>query len=200
MHFFPNEFFHVYNRGNNKRPIFLNEDNYLLFTNKIKEQLVPYSSIIAYCLMPNHFHLMLEPKEEGLIIRNAYGGKPLQELAYRVGIMLSSYTQSVNYKNKKIGSLFQQKTKAKPLFENNNGSRISYFEQCFHYIHCNPLAAGLVKKAEDWTHSSYPFYIGLEDKSFCNKNLFYNITGMTAADIQLRMKERIDEKMVMNLF
>jgi len=127
MHFEPREFYHVYNRGNNRQPIFFNERNYLFFLKKVKKQLLPFSEIIAYCLMPNHFHFLLRPNDNGLKERNTFGGKPMQELAYRIGILLSSYSQAINKQNKTTGSLFQQKTKAKILYEVNNGGRISYF-------------------------------------------------------------------------
>ncbi len=53
MHFAPHEYYHVYNRGNNKQPIFFNQVNYLFFLKKIRDQLLPCADIIAYCLMPN---------------------------------------------------------------------------------------------------------------------------------------------------
>ena len=141
MFFVQGEFYHLYNRGNNKQIIFFSEKNYIFFLAKVKDQLLPYSEIIAYCLMPNHFHFLLQPTENGLKERNTFGGKSMQELAYRIGILLSSYSQAINKQNKTTGSLFQQKTKAKILSEISNGSRISYFEQCFHYIHQNPVKA-----------------------------------------------------------
>src|SRR5262245_50108428 len=150
MHFELNEFYHVYNRGNNKRLIFFNERNYLFFTNKIRSLICPYADMIAYNLMPNHFHFMLEPKSEGLKERETFGGKFMQELSYRIGVLMSSYSQAINKQNHTTASLFQQKTKSKILSETHNGSPISYFEQCFHYIHFNPVVAGLVKNIEQW--------------------------------------------------
>lgn len=53
MHFVQGEFYHVYNRGNNRQVIFFNERNYLFFLKKVREQLLPLSDIIAYCLLPD---------------------------------------------------------------------------------------------------------------------------------------------------
>ena len=117
MNLTPNEFYHVYNRGNNKQRIFFRDENYLFFLNKIRTQLSPVSSVIAYCLMPNHFHLIIMATEQSVIERASFGGKPMQEFAYKVGILLSSYSQAINKQNKTTGSLFQQKTKAKILVE-----------------------------------------------------------------------------------
>jgi len=200
MHFEPREFYHVYNRGNNRQPIFFNERNYLFFLKKVKKQLLPFSEIIAYCLMPNHFHFLLRPNDNGLKERNTFGGKPMQELAYRIGILLSSYSQAINKQNKTTGSLFQQKTKAKILYEVNNGGRISYFEQCFHYIHQNPLVARMVKNLPDWPYSSYPDYTGLRNGTLCAKEIFYALTGLNSENIKNRTMEKIDEKILDKLF
>lgn len=200
MYFDINEFYHVYNRGNNKQIIFFNERNYLFFLTKVREQVLPCAEILSYCLIPNHFHLMLKPTENGLKERTSFGGKPMQELSYRVGILLSSYAQAINKQNKTTSSLFQQKTKAKILAETNNGTRTSYLEQCFHYIHINPVTAGLVKNPEDWSYSSYPDYIGMRNGTLCSKELFYANTGIREDEIVLRTKEELDEKILEKLF
>jgi putative transposase len=109
MHFERGEFYHVYNRGNNKQVIFFEEKNYMFFLKKVNDQLLPFCDIIAYCLMPNHFHFLIHPGPNGLTERNSFGGKPMQELAYRIGILLSSYSQAINKHNRTTGSLFQQK-------------------------------------------------------------------------------------------
>ena len=117
MHLIQNEFYHVYNRGNNKQRIFFTDANYLFFLKKIREQLLLVSKIISYCLMPNHFHLIIMATEKSITERPSFGGKPMQEFPYRIGILLSSYSQAINKQNKTTGSIFQQKTKAKILVE-----------------------------------------------------------------------------------
>jgi putative transposase len=200
MHFESGEFYHVYNRGNNQQPIFFNERNYLFFLKKIRKQLLPFSDIIAYCLMPNHFHFILRANDNGLKVRNTFGGKPMQEIAYRIGILLSSYSQAINKQNKTTGSLFQQKTKAKILSETDSGSRLSYFEQCFHYIHQNPKVAGIVNNLSDWPYSSYPDYAGLRNGTLSNNKIFYELTGMNAEDIIDKTINKIDENILDKLF
>ncbi|MCK5170586.1 MAG: hypothetical protein KAQ75_11970 [Bacteroidales bacterium] len=49
--------YHVYNRSNNT--VFYNERNYLFFLSKVKSQIAPVADILAWCLMPNHFHLLI---------------------------------------------------------------------------------------------------------------------------------------------
>jgi putative transposase len=96
--------------------------------------------------------------------------------------------------------LFQQKTKAKILSEENNGSRISYFEQCLHYIHQNPVVARMVKDVHDWPYSSYPDYTGLRNGTLCNKEIFHALTGLKVEDIKIKTLEEIDQKILDKLF
>jgi len=113
MHFETNQIYHVYNRGNNKQAIFFTEANYTYFLNKIKTEWKKYCDILCYCLMPNHFHIMLITTKEGcenIIL----GGKDthMQNLSKIIGKTLSSYTLAINNQNKTSGTLFQKKTKA----------------------------------------------------------------------------------------
>ena len=55
--------YHIYNRSNEL--LFYNRDNYLFFLRKIRNHILPYSDILAYCLMPNHFHIILKVNKEG---------------------------------------------------------------------------------------------------------------------------------------
>jgi len=183
MNLTPNEFYHVYNRGNNKQRIFFRDENYLFFLNKIRAQLSPVSSVIAYCLMPNHFHLIIMATEQSVIERASFGGKPMQEFAYKVGILLSSYSQAINKQNKTTGSLFQQKTKAKILVERINEKQESFLINCLRYIHRNPLKAGLVREIKDWPYSSYPDYAGLRNGTLCNKEKFFKLSGISTEDL-----------------
>ncbi|MGK7392758.1 MAG: transposase [Candidatus Cyclobacteriaceae bacterium M2_1C_046] len=174
----PNQFYHIFNRGNNKQPIFLKEENYLYFKNKIKKHLLPHIHLLAYCLMPNHFHLLVYVKED--IIPEKFSND--------LRIMLSSYTRAINKQEKKTGSLFQQNSKIK-LVESSNKSKLEYPFICFHYIHQNPFKAGLVKKMEEWEFSSLNEYIrDFKDGSICNKELAYLLL-----DIPVSTKEFINQ-------
>jgi putative transposase len=178
MNFLPNEVYHIYNRGNNKQKIFFNDENYLFFLKKIGAQIKPYCEILCWCLMPNHFHLIISANEESCKPRKAFGNSSIHELSYRIGILLSSYSQAVNKQNKTIGSLFQQKTKSKILsIKENPKSPDDYLVNAMHYCHKNPTEAGLVMKIEDWPYSSFLDYCGLRNGKLCNKNLLMELTG-----------------------
>ncbi|HMO34235.1 MAG TPA: hypothetical protein PKE63_09830 [Lacibacter sp.] len=185
MHLNLHEFYHVYNRGNNQQPIFFSTANYLFFLKKIHDQLLPAADILCYCLMPNHFHLLIRANENSITERKSFGGKPMQEFAYRTGILLSSYTQAVNKASGRCGSLFQQKTKCEEITASPNRTRSSYLEDCLDYIHRNPVAAGIVKEPGEWPYSSYPDYAGLRNGTLCTKELFYRETGREERDFRL---------------
>ena len=59
MQFEESFIYHIYNQGNNRQEIFFNKENYMFFLKKIKTHITPYADILAWCLMPNHFHLIV---------------------------------------------------------------------------------------------------------------------------------------------
>jgi len=178
MQYLPNEVYHIYNRGNSKQQIFFNDENYLFFLRKIGSQLKPYCDILCWCLMPNHFHLIVNTNAESCKSHAAFGNKSIQELSYRIGILLSTYSQAINNQNKTTGSLFQQKTKAKSLSIKNSLNKQGYYlVNAMHYCHQNPWKAGLVERIEDWPYSSFLDYCGLRNGKLCNKTLLMELTG-----------------------
>jgi putative transposase len=186
MRFIEHEIYHIYNRGNNKQTIFFNPANYNYFLSRISNDWQPACEIIAWCLMPNHFHLMIKTTEKSCEEISSYGGKPMQLLARKIGLTLSSYAQYINRQNKTTGSLFQQKTKAKCISSPVTGqttlrrgptvSSPSYIINCMNYIHQNPLKAKLVTKMEDWPYSSFAVYAGLTESQMCNKQILMDLT------------------------
>src|SRR5436190_13137037 len=184
MQFMDGGVYHIYNRGNNKQRIFFDHNNYLFFLKKVRNQVIPYCDILAYCLMPNHFHFLVRVKS---LVAEAFKQIDVKEFASRngsvkvqterhpltsaIGILLSSYSQAINRQNGTSGSLFQQKTKAKYLEDANLAFAV------FHYIHQNPVRAGLVQKMEDWMFSSFKDYAGLRDGTLSNQQLAFELFG-----------------------
>lgn len=197
MNFEKDKLYHVYNQGNNRKKIFYTRNNYLSFKNKIETSISPYADILAWCLMPNHFHLMILVKE----IELPYETQPFcisaknknliktRTLNDSLGIMLRSYTRTINSQNDFTGSLFRKKTKASCIdsfkhfqpnfFESkiavfNMLSEKQYPQVCFNYIHNNPVKSGLVEKDTDWEFSSARDYANLRNKSIVKKKIARN--------------------------
>lgn len=173
MEFFRNELYHIYNRGNNRQKIFFRPDNYRFFLSKIRRYIIPYCDVLAYCLMPNHFHLLIR-SDERTIATKSVAGKDKNVLSEGIRHLLSSYTQAINKQNRSTGSLFQQNTKAKSIIK---GSK-NYDQICLHYIHQNPLKTKLVEKMEEWEYSSFRDYCGKRNGTLCNKELAANILDL----------------------
>jgi len=177
MHFEEDHVYHVYNMGNHKDHLFFEDENYRFFLNKIKAYIVPVSEILAYCLMPNHFHLMILANKKSTETINTRFSKEddfkIQVLARKLGTLQSSYTQAINKKYNWRGSLFRQKTKSRNLSDPQPCNEIhpQYAFFCFQYIHQNPLKAGLVNKLEDWPYSSFREYHYNRRNSICNIEL-----------------------------
>jgi len=111
----PDSLYHIYNRGNNKQRIFLEEKNYSFFLRKAHNELTGQLDFLTYCLMPNHFHFLVYTISEfdSLKFTNA------------IRTLLSSYTRAIQKQEKFTGSLFQQNSKAKELTTNE------YAASCF---------------------------------------------------------------------
>ena len=170
--FVNDHYYHVYNRGVEKRPIFENNWDYTRLSKtmgyyqllgpkpKLSKFLVSQLfkpdpdqkivDIISYCFMPNHFHFLLKQIKDGGITEF-------------VSKLSNSYTKYYNVKHDRVGPLLQGEFKA-ALIEND--------EQLLHvsrYIHLNPLVSFLVKDLDDYRWSSYKEYINKESKDVCAK-------------------------------
>jgi len=172
MHFEEDYIYHIYNRGNNRKNIFFTSNNYFYFLHKIKKDLLSVCEILAYCLLPNHFHFLIVATKDSCLPYRSKSGIVLKEqaLAKKIGLILSSYSQAINKQLNRTGSLFQPKTKAKAL--NDSVGKMDYLFLCFNYIHQNPVSAELVEKLEDWPYSSFREYCGYySSDKICNIEL-----------------------------
>jgi len=137
------ESYHVYNRGAHKERLFLHPDNYKYCLRLLHKYVQKYSvSLLAYCLMPNHYHLVLRQEMGGSISRC-------------IQTLFNAYTQGFNKVTGHKGTLFQGEAR-RVLVESD--------QQLLHlirYIHLNPVAAGIVERAEEWSPSDYVEWIDL---------------------------------------
>ncbi|MBC7935488.1 MAG: transposase [Rhizobacter sp.] len=174
MKFVPSNIYHIYNQGNNQEAIFSSPDDYLYFLKKVRRLIYPVGEILAYNLMPNHFHFLLQATA---ISAEFYqlGNVKTNQLSNGFRLLLSEYAQHYNGANNRSGSLFRQKTKAKDLSESDNMDAALF---CFNYIHNNASAAGLVEMSKDWNFCSLRDYLGLRNGTLCNKNLAFKLLGI----------------------
>lgn len=179
--------YHIYTQGNNRQRIFFGRENNLFFLDKVKKHILPYADILAWCLMPNHFHFMVHVNHlelpqvtQGLTSSQTLSSEKMQSFNYSIGVMLRSYTRAINIQENRAGALFRQQTKANCLSRVDKISKawyqgqgvthinIDYPDQqypniCFNYINQNPVKDKLVMRCEDWEFSSYPDIVGLRN-------------------------------------
>jgi REP element-mobilizing transposase RayT len=132
--FAPGVLYHVIVRGNQRQKTFLGEADYETYLEKLIEYRRRHDiTLYAYCLMPNHVHLLLECGKTPL-------GKFMQGLQ-------QSYTQYYNRRYKKVGHLFQGRYKAILC------QKDAYLLELIRYIHLNPVRSKLAKRAQDYLYS-----------------------------------------------
>ncbi|MDP3788793.1 MAG: transposase [Candidatus Omnitrophota bacterium] len=142
---YPGAFYHVIQRGNEKKNIFLSEQDRLKFYEYLAILHIRYKvNIHTYCLMRNHYHLIMETENANLASAMHY--------------LNTSYTVYFNLKSKRTGHLFQGRYKA-ILVEADE-----YLHQLSRYIHLNPVRAGLVKDPANYPHSSYKYFVSTQKR------------------------------------
>ena len=142
--FLDDHYYHIYNRGVHKSPIFFSDENYKYCLSLIKKYSSCYGvSIVAYCLMPNHYHLLLRQDGNGSIARF-------------LQTTFNAYTQAVNKRQLLHGTLFE--SRAQSLCVDSE----AYLLRLVCYIHCNPVVAGLVRSPEIWLFSDFKAWAGKE--------------------------------------
>ncbi len=130
-------YYHIYNRGARQVTIFREATNYLFTISKIQE----YSqakriSVIAYCLMPNHYHFLVRQD----------GDEPAGSLPQSI---FNSYSKAYNKMYSHSGTLFEGRFRAKAIQSS------SHLLHLCRYIHGNPVKDGMVEEPQDWPYSNY---------------------------------------------
>jgi len=155
MKYQAHSYYHIYNRGAHRSKIFFENENYhylvSLFQKYAQESKV---RLAAYCLMPNHYHIVAKQDSLGSI--TAFLKKTF-----------SAYTQAINKRFGLSGTLFQGQAKIKEITSDE------YCLQVIRYIHLNPVTAKIVTSPDKWEYSNYLDWIdrkktGLMDKELRN--------------------------------
>ncbi|WP_167605168.1 hypothetical protein [Maribellus sediminis] len=175
-------YYHIYNRGANKGNIFFQPENYQYFLALLKKYLLDSVEVLAYCLLPNHFHLLLRIRES-LDIMDAKGqlvtsitdeaeiGRLASEKFRRLFI---SYSQAINRQEKRTGGLFNRNFKRILLEEDD------HLKYLFFYIHYNPQKHGFCKNFKTYKFSSFQAYLSNKSSSVYRKiglDLFDGVDG-----------------------
>jgi REP element-mobilizing transposase RayT len=163
----PGGYFHIYNRGNAKENVFLDGGDYQFFLLRLAQNIYPDRnrlprrarplpaesfSLISYCLMPNHFHLLLKQNKEistGILMKR----------------ICTSYSKYFNLKYKRVGHVFQDQFKQRYIEDNR------YLKNLSAYIHQNPYKDGLVINPAKYPWSSFGEYLEERSDGWCEKDI-----------------------------
>lgn len=130
-------YYHIYNRGINRGNVFHTEENYKYCIGLAQTASVKYAiSIIAYCLMPNHYHFLVRQDST-------------ESVSKFVAKVFNSFVQAVNKQQDRKGPMFEGR------FNSVLMAKDDYLVHLCRYIHLNPVVAGFVSDPEDWPHSNY---------------------------------------------
>lgn len=167
----PGQFYHVFNRGNNRENVFYKPENTLYFLKKYTKYLFPLVETYTYCLLPNHFHLLIRVRSIAEILTqdgaadlacfknledlargkdaatcHAYVGELVSE---QFRLLFMSYAKAINKQEKRVGSLFQKNFKRLCITSD------PHLHNVVLYIHANPQLHRLRGDFRNWTDSSY---------------------------------------------
>lgn len=152
----PDKFYHIFNRGNNSENLFYTHENYLYFLKKYDQYLYSYLDLYAYCLLPNHFHLLVKVKrkKDFIVFQNLKNMNDISSIiSQQFSNLFNGYAKAINKQQARSGSLFQKNFKR--IIINNH----KYLTNLIHYIHTNPQNHGLSDDFSNWPYSSYAKYL-----------------------------------------
>jgi REP element-mobilizing transposase RayT len=176
--------YHIFNHANGNENIFREEENYRFFLSKYSQYLGEVVDTHAFCLLPNHFHLLVTVKSESHLLETFPKFGTLEKLVSKqFSNFFSSYTQAFNKKYQRMGSLFMKNFKRKPILN------LEQWQETFLYIHLNPVKHGFVKHPQDWKWSSWQVYENFSKPSRLEREYFKNFF-----DHWDQVKYLVDEK------
>ena len=143
-------YYHIFNRGNNRENIFLEKRNYQYFLKQYERYISRVADTYAYCLLRNHFHLLVRIKDMDELAISLQKKKP----GLIFGNFFNAYTKAFNQMYNRSGSLFETP------FERVEVTSNAKLFQLVVYIHQNPQKHGFIDDFRDWPYSSYQAIAG----------------------------------------
>ena len=151
--FQPSTYFHIFNHANGDEDLFRTQENYRYFLQQYHKHIDKIADTYSFCLMPNHFHLLVRIKPVEELILHLPGFKNLEGVSNLLSNQFSNffngYTKAFNKMYDRRGSLFLKNFKKKSIVTEN------YLIDCILYIHLNPVKHGFTLDPKDWEWSSF---------------------------------------------
>ncbi|HEY3371512.1 MAG TPA: hypothetical protein VGK10_11720 [Prolixibacteraceae bacterium] len=145
----PDKYYHIWNQGNNRDNLFYSSHNYEYFIRLYAEHLDPVVETYAFCLLPNHFHLLVRTKYWVQQNDETTQKEKMNPVSLAFQRFFAAYSQAINVQERRTGSLFQKPFKRLEL---TSPSQLAYL---VFYIHANPQKHGIVEDFRQYPWSSY---------------------------------------------
>lgn len=165
------QFYHIFNHGNNRETIFRNDENYNFFLTKWDKYLNDYLEVWAYCLMPNHFHFLIQTKFLNNLKSFSKEQKITNLLSNQFRKLFISYTKSFKKVYGRTGSLFRKPFRRIKIDSNN------YLTHLIHYIHHNPIHHKFADNYTGWQYSSYSAIVSDQPTQIARKKVLELFNG-----------------------
>ncbi|QHV94115.1 hypothetical protein [Spirosoma endbachense] len=156
----PGQYYHLYNHAVGNENLFRQPANYQFFLDRYRSYIFPIARTYAYCLMPNHFHLLVQIREEAELINHnrQLKKRPSEQkdslldvssfVMQQFSNFFNSYAKAFNRRFDRKGALFLDYLRRKPV------ETEAYFTTLMVYIHRNPIHHGFCQNVNDWVYSS----------------------------------------------
>jgi putative transposase len=144
----PGQYYHIYDRGNNRGNISREERNYAYFMRLWAKHIDPVADTFAYCLMRNHFHFLVQIKTELVLGTGAIAPSDSGIVIHRFNNLLNGYAKAISKAYGRTGSLFQKHFGRKAVTSDR------YFLALIAYIHRSPQKHGFVEDFRTYPYSS----------------------------------------------
>ena len=187
------QYFHIYNRGVNSENLFKEKRNYYYFLQQYKFYCADIVETLAYCLLKNHFHLLVYVKENVEVPRRDGNGMFKLDASRQLGHFFNSYAQSINKAHKRTGPLFESP------FERKLVDDESYIMAMIYYCHRNAVHHGFVNDLRDWEFSSYHSIISNDNSLVATDKVierFGNINKFESAHKVYTVQEDLEKYII----
>jgi putative transposase len=180
----PDKYYHVFNKANNEEKIFRDDSDYQFFLRKLCELVTQNVDIYTFCLLPNHFHLLIKPKP----LLQDRGSKSINESLRK---FFQIYVQYFNKKYERKGSLFLKSFRRIIVAEE------FYLKLLVFYIHYNPQKHRVVADYRKYRYSSYRIF-GLEKETHLQKKDVLYWFNDNLSDFENYHQDCLERKIMMN--
>lgn len=195
--FQPKQIYHVFNHSVGEISLFKQNDNYKYFLQKFDKYISPIAHTYAYCLLPNHFHFLIQIVDEKALlsffrISNPEGlGNPqgliAKWISHQFGNLQNAYAKAFNKLHARRGSLFEESIQRR-MIDNRN-----YFFNALRYIHFNPVHHGLVADIQDWTFTSWHSYVSYKPSKISTKEVLKNFKSLNSFQDRQRSNQGLEK-------